>query len=105
MEDFSLYKNAGILIRNLRRNRKLSGKNLGDILGISQQQVSRYEQGETELTLRQISRISAVFNMTVWDFINILYFMSCKKIESKKKEEKDILSDFEYDKMLWWNIQ
>lgn len=40
----------GAEIARLRREKALSGKELGDLVGLSQQQISRYENGVCEMT-------------------------------------------------------
>ncbi|EMJ4843577.1 TPA: helix-turn-helix transcriptional regulator [Morganella morganii] len=72
---YSLCENIGHLIRELRVTNKMSGRDLGNIIGVSQQQVSRYENGMSELTMKQICRISEVFDMTIWQFMDALYYI------------------------------
>lgn len=67
-----LYRMTGALIKELRASRRMSGEILGGLLGMSQQQISRYERGETRLTLDQINNISRIFNMSLWEFMGIL---------------------------------
>ncbi|MEQ5033514.1 helix-turn-helix transcriptional regulator [Morganella morganii] len=93
----SLQKTAGFLIRELRIAKKMSGLELGRILNVSQQQISRYERGETELTLDKINKISSVFDLSIWQFIDVLSY-----IHEEKCNKKNIPYDCEYDKNLWW---
>ena len=67
---YSLCENIGHLIRKLRVTNKMSGRDLGNIIGVSQQQVSHYENG-----MKQICRISEVFDMTIWQFMDALYYI------------------------------
>lgn len=71
-DNSSLYKITGALIKKLRVSRGMSGEIFGGLLGISQQQISRYERGETRLTLEQINNISCIFNMSLWEFMRML---------------------------------
>lgn len=73
---FSLNEEVGFLIRKLRASRKMSGEQLAQIVGISQQQISRYENGKTKLTIDQLEVISTAFDMSIWRFMNILQFNS-----------------------------
>ncbi len=41
----------GAEIARLRRKKSLSGKELGSLVGLSQQQISRYENGVCEITI------------------------------------------------------
>ncbi len=59
----------------------MSGKSLGDIIGVSQQQVSRYESGTTELTIGRIKEISTIFDMNLWQFLNIVHFLMTERKE------------------------
>ncbi|EMD0829198.1 helix-turn-helix transcriptional regulator [Morganella morganii] len=76
-----LYQTIGFLIKRLRNARKMSGKSLGDIIGVSQQQVSRYESGTTELTIGRIKEISTIFDMNLWQFLNIVHFLMTERKE------------------------
>ncbi len=76
-----LYRMTGALIKELRVSRGMSGEIFGGLLGMSQQQISRYERGETRLTLEQINNISCVFNMSLWEFMGMLRIFC---VENKK---------------------
>ncbi|MGV3346044.1 helix-turn-helix transcriptional regulator [Enterobacteriaceae bacterium LUAb1] len=58
-------KNIGNNIRYLRSKHKLSGGDLAKIIGISQQQLSRYENGLSEISISKIILISIYFNVKV----------------------------------------
>lgn len=68
-----LYKNAGDLIRNLRAIKGISGKEFGYIVGLSQQQISRYETGRGRLTLGLLWRFADAFDLTFWELIDMLH--------------------------------
>lgn len=68
-----LNERLGSLIKKLRKSRKMSGEVLAGFIGVSQQQLSRYERGESELTIKKIAYISMAFNMNIWQFMDILY--------------------------------
>ncbi|HHC5068082.1 TPA: helix-turn-helix domain-containing protein [Morganella morganii] len=69
----SLNKSAGALIRDLRNKKKISGEVLSGFIGVSQQQISRYERGKTELTLSKLQKIAYFFGLNFWQFIDLLY--------------------------------
>lgn len=98
-DSFSLYECIGLLIKKLRVSRGISGLELGEIMGVSQQQISRYERGKTEITLSQLQNISSAFNMTLWEFVEILHF-----IYQHKNNEYKAPENVDYDKTLWWGI-
>ena len=60
--------NTRLRIRQLREKNKLSQKNLAEYLGCTQQNYSRYETGELELSLVVLERL-AFFYETSTDYI------------------------------------
>ncbi|MEM8201704.1 helix-turn-helix transcriptional regulator, partial [Morganella morganii] len=46
-----LLHDVGALIRKLRKEKRMSGVDLGAELGISQQQISRYENATSEISV------------------------------------------------------
>lgn len=80
-----LSQNAGLLIKELRVSKGMSGEVLAGYVGISQQQVSRYECGATKLTLEQLQNITNVFNISIFEFMNMLYFFCNKKEDVHQK--------------------
>ena len=64
---------AGSVILSRRKSMGLSGKELGKRVGLSQQQVSRYERGKTSLTLSQLVCFSVALDMSLLQFINELF--------------------------------
>jgi len=56
------------LIRTLRKNKNLSQKELGKLLGISDRAVSRWELGETKPTAKNLSILSKIFGVSINDF-------------------------------------
>ncbi|MDH2379573.1 helix-turn-helix transcriptional regulator [Providencia rettgeri] len=55
--DKSLNKKIGLYLRSLRKERGLTEKELGAILNLSQQQVSKYETGTVKITFQLIDDI------------------------------------------------
>lgn len=47
----------GAEVARLRREKALSGKELGDLVGLSQQQISRYENGICEMTIVMLCNV------------------------------------------------
>lgn len=72
---FSVDTNAGHLIRKLRKKSGMSGKELGETIGLSQQQVSCYERGESEFTLEKLQKFAAVFEMNIWQFMREINYL------------------------------
>lgn len=71
--DQALLRDIGVLIRVLRKEKGMSGVDLGVALGISQQQVSRYENAKSEISITTIFNIFSVFSMTPSEFFIRLY--------------------------------
>lgn len=55
-----------------RRELKLTGKQVGDLLYISQQHISRYERGETKIPFSVIIFFLKSYNLNIDDFFNYL---------------------------------
>lgn len=64
----SLQKDIGNFIRNSRKNKTLTGAELGKHLHISQQQISRYERGETSINIETLGRILSILDKDWSDF-------------------------------------
>lgn len=60
---------VGRQLKKLRLKHELNGTQLGKILGISQQQVSRYENGVTTLSIDTIVIICIYFNLSLREFL------------------------------------
>ncbi|EMA4783083.1 helix-turn-helix transcriptional regulator [Providencia rettgeri] len=63
-------KNIGKKIKKLRLKYNLSGSNLAKFIGISQQQLSRYENGQSDISTSKIMIISIYFNVDVSYFFD-----------------------------------
>ncbi|EMO4162611.1 helix-turn-helix domain-containing protein [Morganella morganii] len=76
-QDFSMIsQSAGEVIRLLRKDKNLSGHEFGSLIGLSQQQVSRYERGYSHLTLNLLMEMLAVLNISLDEFLYKLYVFS-----------------------------
>lgn len=69
-------KSAGEVIRLLRNKKQLSGYEFGQLTGLSQQQISRYERGVNHLTLNLLIKMLIVLDVTLEDFFYQLSIMS-----------------------------
>jgi transcriptional regulator with XRE-family HTH domain len=62
--------NIGANIRRIRMEKKMTQKELGEkIGGISQQQIARWENGDKNITLENLRKISAVFGVYISDLV------------------------------------
>lgn len=65
-----LRKEVGLFLRDARVNSSLTGEQLGKMLHISQQQVSRYERGITSIS---IENLDALLNMLDKDWSEFFF--------------------------------
>ncbi|KGA59621.1 MULTISPECIES: helix-turn-helix domain-containing protein [Proteus] len=73
---------VGRQLKALRLKKTLNGTQLGKMLGISQQQVSRYENGVTTLSIDAIVTICLCFNLSLKEFLAPLMVLTENKNES-----------------------
>lgn len=59
----------GANLRRLRKQRKISQTTLGRCLGVSFQQIQKYESGVNRLSISRALNVCAVFRMTLSDFL------------------------------------
>ena len=55
---------VGARIKSLRKNKKITQKKLGELIGLSQKAISNIEKGETALTLEHQINLCKVFNVS-----------------------------------------
>jgi transcriptional regulator with XRE-family HTH domain len=60
---------AGKVVRTLRHSEGWSQTRLANKLGVSYQQVQKYEKGVTALTLRKLVKIALIFNLTTPELV------------------------------------
>lgn len=69
----SLSRYTGELLRTIRYKSGLSGRELAKSINISQQQVSRYERGETEFHLGMLFRFLSALDMNECEMQHFFY--------------------------------
>ena len=67
-EDNQLSELASVFFKKLRKQNRISEKELAALLKVSQQQISRYENGKTQLTIVKINQYLTVFGLNWTDF-------------------------------------
>jgi transcriptional regulator with XRE-family HTH domain len=70
----------GAEIACLRRGRSLSGKQLGDLVGLSQQQISRYETGVCEIST--VTLCSLLHKLDV--SLNSFFYLVATRLENSR---------------------
>ncbi|EJD6584824.1 helix-turn-helix transcriptional regulator [Providencia rettgeri] len=68
---FSSY--SGKAIRKIRKDKGYTGKELASQLNLSQQQISRYERGENQLTIDVLFNVFIILDVSLPSFINYLF--------------------------------
>ena len=63
-------KKIGCFIRNNRKRMDITGKDLGVMLNVSQQQVSRYENGITNITVTMLNDILKILDVSWEEFLS-----------------------------------
>lgn len=55
----------GKRLASFRRKKKISQKELGEMLNLSQRAISRYENGETEPDIRTLIKMAEIFDVSI----------------------------------------
>ncbi|MDR2226600.1 MULTISPECIES: helix-turn-helix domain-containing protein [Providencia] len=63
-------KKIGCFIRNKRKRMDITGRDLGVMLNVSQQQVSRYENGITNITVTMLNDILEILDVSWEEFLS-----------------------------------
>lgn len=61
--------NIGIKLRTIRKNNKLTLKQLGELVGLSEQAIGQYERGDRNPSIDILNKIAAALGITVNDLI------------------------------------
>lgn len=64
----------GTYFRDERLKRGLSGEELGTVLNISQQQISRYELGKSKFTVEHIFNLLNAMHIPIDDFLSCIKY-------------------------------
>lgn len=67
--DVKLNREAGTLIREMRKRGGMSQTVLGKKMGVSFQQVQKYENGTTRLSIPRLFQVAKVFSMKPSDLV------------------------------------
>lgn len=61
-------KGVGLFMRTHRNRKKLSQNELGDELGVTFQQIQKYEKGSNRLAFARAAQLADLFNVTLDEF-------------------------------------
>lgn len=85
----------GAKIKILRKQAGISQEKLGEMIGVSFQQIQKYENGTNKLTLERLQQISEALGVSITlsfgESSSIKTYSAAKPLETLSKEEKDIL--------------
>ena len=86
--NISLRKDIGSFLRTARKSKSLTGLQLAEILEVSQQQVSRYERGETSINIETLDFLLDVLDKD-WPefFFSVLVNYSEEIVEMKMQND------------------
>ena len=77
-------RRLGALVRTLRKERKLTQTQLADQLGVTYQQVQKYESGQTRLSVALLIKLSDVLDVRVPYFFLGLGLCTCATPRSEE---------------------
>jgi transcriptional regulator with XRE-family HTH domain len=79
-------KITGELIREMRKAAGMSLMRLAEKIGVTYQQVQKYEKGISNLSLPRLFQIAEAFNISAYEFIEMIEFRLRKEQEKILKE-------------------
>lgn len=92
-------------IRILRKKNGLNTTELGELLGVNQTTISRYENGYVRIIPRdKLEQMCSVFNCDIMDIIsNDPTYSALYKDESKTAETSQVVSQEDNDLLEWFH--
>ncbi|HHR6039186.1 TPA: helix-turn-helix domain-containing protein [Providencia alcalifaciens] len=64
-----LRKDIGKFLKKARKRQSLSGSQMGELMQLSQQQISRYERGETGINIEKLDIMLSILGLSWFDFL------------------------------------
>ncbi|WP_272671837.1 helix-turn-helix domain-containing protein [Providencia sp. PROV104] len=96
MKNTKLNYRIGNYIKNMRSKKGLTGKELANLIHVSQQQISRYENGTATVSIDRMLHILCMLNLSIHDFVEKIIIPEqenlYKKIFDDLKKEGTIKS-------------
>lgn len=65
----TIAKAIGAEIVRLRHSHKITQQNLADLVGLSVQQIQKYEYGETNISVIRLLKIAGVFDVCIYNLL------------------------------------
>lgn len=82
----SIRRNIGEFLRKARINKSLTGYELGHLMHISQQQVSRYERGKSSINIETLDIMLEALGKNWEDLLSVMTNYSADVTENKESE-------------------
>lgn len=82
----NLREDIGSFIRKSRQEKALSASQLGELVKLSQQQISRYECGITNINVEMLNLFLTVLDKTWTDFLFSVIAYHSKEVERLKTQ-------------------
>lgn len=79
---------VGLFLKEIRKEKNITGKQLAKLINISQQQISRYETGASSLSLDQLNEILIVLDKRWIELVDYIDNVSEKTKEKDTKSKK-----------------
>lgn len=83
-----------IHFKEQRELAQLSQEELANILGVSQQTISKYENGSREAGYDMLSKMAKLFNVSIDYLLGLTSFPCTKEIEQLTKDEKKLIDTY-----------
>jgi transcriptional regulator with XRE-family HTH domain len=84
----------GSIIRRLRKTAKMSQMELAENVGVSYQQLQKYEYGKCGLTVDRLSQICHALNITLFEFFQHTEVSGNKVIKNVLGEDEQLLLQY-----------
>jgi transcriptional regulator with XRE-family HTH domain len=87
----------GQLIREIRKSRHMSQMKLADLVGVSYQQIQKYEKGASSISVDRLKQLSKALDVSIFTFFAAEKKGSLKDsklVMKMSKEEQVILDNF-----------
>ncbi|MTB65389.1 helix-turn-helix domain-containing protein [Providencia sp. wls1943] len=77
---------VGTFLRKARKEKNMTGKQLAKLIGISQQQISRYEMGITAITLDQLDIFLSILDKR---WVDVIKYVDSEVNSEREKDSKE----------------
>ena len=85
VEEKAYYKQIGKNIKQLRGGKDLTQKDLASVVGVTFQQIQKYEKGDSKMDVFKLNELAKLFDINLDDLCNGTFELSVKN-ESKNSE-------------------